>query len=85
MKHLKLMLTAAGILLFIAGMVILFHGADIGTRIANQELHANGGSMDTSLYQFMMSSNTLTAQLTGTVLAIVGGICAIIFGSKSME
>lgn len=85
MKNLKRIITVFGILLFVTGMIVLFQATNIGTSFALKEMQANGGSMDTSQYYFIKESYTLSVQLGATVLAIVGGIGAIVFGSRSIE
>lgn len=85
MKHTERMMTAIGICLFVAGMIVLFNGTNIGMFLANQTLSANGGSMGTEKYYFIMESNTLSCQLGGTVLSIIGGISTVIFGYRCVK
>lgn len=72
-----------GMILFVIGLVLIFCASNIGRELAYHAIQANGGSMDTEEYMFIMKSQTLSFQLAGTVCSIVGGIGASIFGYKS--
>lgn len=85
MKNVKRTMVIVGILLFVIGILVLFNGANIGLFLAEKAIHANGGSMDTQQYHFIMESNTLSYQLGGAIIAIIGGICAVLFGYKSVK
>ena len=76
---------ALGIALFALGLIVLFNGTNIGIGLARQALWANGGTLDTEEYYFIMRSNTLGYQLGGAVVSAIGGACAIVFGRKSMK
>lgn len=71
-----------GVLLFVVGIIVLFNGTNIGIDIANKALHANGGSMDTEMYHFIMKSSALSYQIGGGIFAFIGGASTIIFGQK---
>lgn len=72
-----------GAILFIIGIILIFGATDIGRELAYHAIQANGGSMDTEEYMFIMKSQTLSFQLVGTVCSIVGGIGVLLFGYKS--
>ena len=72
-----------GVILFVIGIILIFCAADIGRELAYRALQANGGSMDTDEYMFIMRSKALSFQLVGTVCSIVGGIGVFLFEYKS--
>lgn len=76
-----------GVILFAIGIVLILCAADIGRELAHHAIQANGGSMDTEEFMFIMRSKTLSFQLAGTVCSVVGGVVggtgAILCGYKS--
>lgn len=71
-----------GVILFVIGIILILYAADIGGELAHHAIQANGGSMATEEYMFIMQSKTLSFQLVGTVCAIVGGIGVFLFEYK---
>lgn len=69
-------------LLFVIGIILILCAADIGRELASHALRANGGSMDTEEYMFIMQSKTFSFQLVGTVCSVVAGISAFLFRYK---
>ena len=72
-----------GVILFVIGIFLILYAADLGRELAYQAIQANGGSMDTEEFMFIMRSKTLSFQLAGTVCSIVGGIGVFLFEYKS--
>ena len=72
-----------GVILFVTGIILMLYATDIGRELAYRALQANGGSMDTEEYMFIMRSKALSFQLVGTVCSIVGGIGVFLFEYKS--
>lgn len=72
-----------GVILFVIGIILMFCATNIGRELAYHAIQANGGSMDTEEYMFIMKSQTLSFQLIGVVCSIVGGIGALFCGNKS--
>ena len=73
----------SGVILFVIGILLIIYAADIGRELAYRALQANGGSMATDEFMFIMQSKALSFQLVGTVCSIVGGIGVLLFGYKS--
>ena len=71
-----------GVILFAIGIVLILCATNIGRDLAYHAIQANGGSMATDEYMFIMQSKTLSFQLVGTVCAIVGGIGVFLFEYK---
>lgn len=71
-----------GAALFVAGLILVFAAVPIGSGAADRAIQANGGSMDTERYYFIMRSTALSAQIGGTVCALVGGLGAILCGCR---
>lgn len=65
---------AGGVILFVIGIILILWAADIGMKLASHAIRANGGSMATDEYMFIMESKTLSFQLAGTVCSIAGGV-----------
>lgn len=68
------------ILLFLLGLVLVLTSATIGLSTANAELAKNGGSMDTAMYQYIMSNTAESYRLVGAILAIITGVGALLSG-----
>ena len=73
----------SGAILFVIGIVLVLCAVDIGRELAHHAIQANGGSMATDEFMFIMQSKTLSFQLVGTVCSIVGGIGVFLFEYKS--
>lgn len=76
----KRIVTLCGIGLFIMGLLVLFNATNIGVNIANKAIQAYGGSMDTEEFYFIMKSHTLSYQIGGAIIALVGGLSSILIG-----
>ena len=72
-----------GVILFVIGIMLILYAADIGRELAHRAIQANGGSMDTEEFMFIMKSKTLSFQLIGTVCSVIGGIGVFLFEYKS--
>ena len=68
------------VLLFVLGLVLVLTSATIGLSTANAELAKNGGSMDTAMYQYIMSNTAESYRLVGAILAVITGLGAIMSG-----
>lgn len=68
------------ILLFVLGLVLVLTSATIGLTTANAELTKNGGSMDSSMYQYIMSNTAESYRIVGAILAIITGVGALMAG-----
>ena len=68
------------VLLFVLGLLLTLTSATIGLSTANAELAKNGGSMDTAMYQYIMSNTAESYRLVGAILAVITGFGAIMAG-----
>lgn len=68
------------VLLFVLGLLLTLTSATIGLSTANAELAKNGGSMDTAMYQYIMSNTAESYRLVGAILAVITGLGAIMAG-----
>lgn len=68
------------VLLFVLGLLLTLTSATIGLSTANAELVKNGGSMDTEMYQYIMSNTAESYRLVGAILAVITGLGAIMSG-----
>ena len=68
------------VLLFVLGLVLVLTSATIGLSTASAELAKNGGSLDTSMYQYIMSNTAESYRIVGAILAIITGIGALMAG-----
>ena len=68
------------VLLFVLGLLLTLTSATIGLSTANAELAKNGGSMDTTMYQYIMSNTAESYRLVGAILAVITGLGAIMSG-----
>lgn len=68
------------ILLFVLGLVLVLTSATIGLTTANAELTKNGGSMDSAMYQYIMSNTAESYRIVGAILAIITGVGALMAG-----
>ncbi len=67
-----------GLVLFAAGLILIFCAAPLGIDAAGSALRANGGTMDSGRYQFILESRTVSCQLGGVVCALTGGASALL-------
>ena len=68
------------VLLFVLGLVLVLTSATIGVSTANAELAKNGGTMDTVMYQYVMSNTAESYRLVGAILAVITGVGALLAG-----
>jgi hypothetical protein len=68
------------ILLFVLGLVLVLASATIGLSTANAELTKNGGSMDTAMYQFVLTNAAESYRIVGAILALITGVGALLAG-----
>ena len=68
------------VLLFVLGLVLVLTSATIGLSTANAEMTKNGGFMDTSMYQYIMSNTAESYRIVGAILALITGVGALLAG-----
>ncbi len=69
-----------GAVLFAAGLLLLLSATSLGVGAASRAIQANGGSMDTEKYFFIMKSTTLSCQIGGAGCALTGSLCGVFLG-----
>ncbi len=79
--------TVIGIVLFIAGLTLLIGAANLGMEAASRAIQANGGSMETDKYYFIMESVTRSYQIAGAICSLVGGLGMVLspYGRQKKE
>lgn len=65
---------------FIVGLILIFSSASIGESFAQNAIQANGGEMDTSEYERIITSNTENLRMVGLVISLVGGLGSLLSG-----
>jgi hypothetical protein len=83
-KRINWIIVIVGLLLFVAGGILLFNATNIGVSLARKAIQNNGGSLNTEEYYLILKSNTLSYQLGGTILSIIG-FCTAIVGYKKAQ
>ena len=68
------------VLLFVLGLVLVLTSATIGLTTASAELAKNGGSMDTAMYEYIMSNTAESYRIVGAILALITGVGALLAG-----
>ena len=68
------------VLLFVLGLVLVLTSATIGLSTASAELAKNGGSLDTNMYQYIMSNTAESYRIVGAILALITGVGALMAG-----
>jgi hypothetical protein len=68
------------VLLFVLGLVLVLTSASIGLTTANAELAKGGGTMDTAMYQYIMTDTAESYRLVGAILAVITGAGALLAG-----
>ena len=68
------------VLLFVLGLVLILTSASIGLSTASTELAKSGGSMDSPMYQYIMSNTAESYRIVGAILAIITGLGALLAG-----
>ena len=51
-----------GVILFVIGIILILFTANIGRELAHYAIQANGGSIDTEEYLFIMQTQILSFQ-----------------------
>lgn len=68
----------ASLIFFFVGYAVILSSTAIGQSVARAALTSNGGSMDTAMYQFIMSATTENVRLIGAILSLVAGVSALL-------
>ena len=65
---------------FVVGLILIFSSASIGEYFGQNAIDANGGMMDTSEYERIITDNTENFRMGGVVLSLVGGLGLLLSG-----
>lgn len=74
-----------GALFFLIGVIFLFNGTNFGLAMAQTAINSNGGAMDSQEYYWFMQSQTLSFQVFGAILSVLGGFSSILAVYKLNE
>ena len=77
-KELKRMVLVVGAISLVIGMIVLFSATNFGLAMAQNAINANGGSMDTEMYYWIMQSNARSFQMGGAIVSALGGLVTIL-------
>ena len=69
----------AGIILMVAGIIVICLSTSIGNEAGNAALR-QAGSTDTSRYQFIKETTAESCQIIGALCTAIGGYAAVKFG-----
>lgn len=67
-------LTAISLILFVAGLVVLFSSVSLGSEAANAYLRSQGGGMDAGQFMIVFQESISTYRWIGIILSLVGGL-----------
>jgi multisubunit Na+/H+ antiporter MnhB subunit len=68
------------VLLFVLGLVLVLTSAAIGLSTAHAEVVKNGGSLDTTLYNYIMTNTAENYRIVGAILALISGVGLLLAG-----
>ena len=68
------------VLLFVLGLVLVMTSAAIGLSTAHAEVVKNGGSLDTTLYNYIMTNTAENYRIVGAILALTSGLGLLLAG-----
>lgn len=68
------------VLLFVLGLVLVLTSAAIGLSTAHTEVAKNGGSLDTTLYNYIMTNTAENYRIVGAILALISGVGLLLAG-----
>lgn len=62
---------------FIIGLVLILSAPSIGRNAGDRAVRNNGGSMDTSQFEWIVDETTASYRMTGIIISLVSG-CGMI-------
>lgn len=68
------------VLLFVLGLVLVLTSTAIGLSTAHAEVVKSGGSLDTTLYNYIMTSTAENYRIVGAILALISGVGVLFAG-----
>jgi len=79
-KHASKTVFLVLVVVFILGLVLTLLSTSIGISAARAALMNNNGSMDTMIYEYIMSNTALSYSIVGAILALISGVGALFTG-----
>jgi len=79
-KHASKTVFLVLVVVFILGLVLTLLSTSIGISAARAALMNNNGSMDTMMYEYIMSNTALSYSIVGAILALISGFGALLAG-----
>lgn len=73
------------VVVFILGLVLTLLSTSIGISAARAALMNNNGSMDTMMYEYIMSNTALSYSIVGAILALISGVGALLAGVAAYQ
>ena len=68
------------VLLFVLGLVLVMTSAAIGLSTAHAEVVKNGGSLDTTLYNYIMTNTAENYRIVGAIVSLISGVGVLLAG-----
>ena len=68
------------VLLFVLGLVLVMTSAAIGLSTAHAEVVKNGGSLDTTLYNYIMTNTAENYRIVGVIVSLISGVGVLLAG-----
>jgi hypothetical protein len=62
------------LILFVAGLVVLFSSVSLGSEAANAYLRSQGGGMDGGQFMIVFQESIGTYRWIGVILSLIGGL-----------
>lgn len=62
------------LILFVAGLVVLFSSVSLGNEAANAYLRSQGGGMDGGQFMIVFQESISTYRWIGMILSVIGGL-----------
>lgn len=69
-----------GAILFVIGIVMVFNSVSIASDLTDAFITKAGHSFETSQLNTIFSGHITNTQICGTVISVVGGLAAVLFG-----
>ena len=69
------------VLLFVLGLVLVLTSTSIGLSTAHTEAMKNGGSLDTTMYNYIMTNTAENYRIVGAILALISGVGILLAGA----
>lgn len=66
--------------MFITGLALIFSAPSIGRNAGNAAVRNNGGVMDTNQFERIIDGTTVSYQIGGLAISLVGGFGLLISG-----